>query len=75
MEGIDVPALINAIVAIAAAAGFLALPVVVRYAVLFKKKIRAAGELLIELADDVEDNHLSEEEYRKIVQKGRTLLS
>ena len=67
----DTAELINAIVAIIIAAGGSSLATYI----VFKHKLRAFRELIDELDDALYDNKVTEEEFRRLWEKFKALIS
>lgn len=72
MTEVDIPTIINSALVIAGAVG---VPVLVVAVAKFKGKLSAFREFIVELDEDVKDNHLSEEEYKRLVAKFKALVA
>jgi hypothetical protein len=71
MSEIDVPTILTAVLTVAG----VAVPALAVYLVKAKNKLTALREFIVELDDDLQDNHLSQEEYSSLVQKFKALVS
>ena len=71
MSEIDVPTILTAALTVAS----VAVPALAVYLAKAKGKLTALREFIVELDDDLQDNHLSQTEYASLVQKFRALVS
>ena len=72
MADIDVPGLINAVLAIL---GLVGVPALLVYFTKAKGKVKALRGFFDELDDDLADDHLSQEEYARLVQLGKNIVA
>jgi hypothetical protein len=71
-DTIDIPGLINAVLAIL---GLVGVPALLVYFTKAKSKVKALRGFFDELDDDLADDHLTQEEYAKLVEKGKEIVS
>lgn len=71
MENLDIPTIINSALVIAGAIG---VPVLVVAVTRFKSKLSALRGFVDELDEDLADNHLTEEEYGRLVAKFKGIV-
>lgn len=70
-EAIDAPTIFNSALLLIGAV----VPTALIAWGLFRKKLSAFREFIVELDDDLQDNHLSNEEYGRLVHKFKAMLT